>query len=395
MKFKLNIQKEYGMTGKSGRKVVLIAILLLICLCLQSTLLAWEYEYINVIKNPAPTMFEKKYVKLVKIKEIDADLGNDEYIFSPTSLAMDRENNLFVYDKLQARVIVLNEKLNFMTSWGRKGRGPGEFSGTGFGHLVFLNIGLDGKLYANDVSAFKVMAFTKQGKYVRDIKYTKHRFFEPIADSGGNLIQIENEGWQVNFVNEKNETLFTFKDEDKMIDYLIFKEFPPYNKVLKKVLPRDIVMMDFVPYALNQLTMRMTPDSTLLIYFRSASILYVVKEKKIVKKIKVWPRDAIDSYKKFVLDKRKENKRYYKGMFFGFFLDGDNANVVYLQLGENKEKKINALYRLDLQGKLLEVLYIELKEGDNVPATRFVLKQNGYFFAKSEDKIYIYKELEK
>lgn len=61
--------------------------------------------------------------------------------------------------------------LILLESFGRKGHGPGEFSGTERTYPVFINIGRDGKLYANDIRVRKVIVFNQIGEYVKEYKY--------------------------------------------------------------------------------------------------------------------------------------------------------------------------------------------------------------------------------
>ena len=44
----------------------------------------------------------------------------------------------------------------------------------------------------------------------------------------------------------------------------------------------------------------------------------------------------------------------YKSLFFELFVDEDDDNMFYLQFGENKERGINALYKLSLNGELIK-----------------------------------------
>ena len=60
----------------------------------------------------------------------------------------------------------------------------------------------------------------------------------------------------------------------------------------------------------------------------------------------------------------------YKSLFFELFVDEDDDNMFYLQFGENKERGINALYKLSLNGELIKILYVE-----SPSFARFKLKQ--------------------
>ncbi|MCU0286534.1 MAG: 6-bladed beta-propeller [Acidobacteria bacterium] len=105
-----------------------------------------------------------------KIHEIKNEVGKDEYLFIPYSLTMDKNNNLFIYDKGQAKILVFDSSFKFIKSFGMVGNGPGEFSGSGKAFGIPIQIGSDGNLYAHDHTAKKVLVFKTDGKFSRQIK---------------------------------------------------------------------------------------------------------------------------------------------------------------------------------------------------------------------------------
>lgn len=148
-------------------------------------------EKAKVIENPKPNLVEKEYRKLTRVGEIPEELGNGEYLFAAHSVAMDKTGTLFIYDNRQAKIYKFDNNLKFLKSFGEKGKGPGEFSGAGLAHMVYLSVGLDGNLYANDCRAFKVMVFSTEGKYLRDIKYADFKngnMNHPVVGADGLLV---------------------------------------------------------------------------------------------------------------------------------------------------------------------------------------------------------------
>jgi hypothetical protein len=115
----------------------------------------------------------------------------------------------------------------------------------------------------------------------------------------------------------------------------------------------------------------------------------VIKNKKVVKKIRIWPEEALASYKTEIIELLKQNQEAFKKLFPRLFVDEDNNTLFYLQLGINKKRNINALYQFNLKGELLKILYVRL----NKPSfSSFELKKNNLFYAIEDEKIIIYKE---
>lgn len=331
---------------------------------------------INIIKHPKPTMKEKQYVHLQKVKVIDADLGNDEFLFNPSSMTIDENNNLYVYDNLQAKIFKFDEDLKLLKSFGRKGNGPGEFSGTGFTYMVVIKIGRDGKLYANDVRVGKMIVFNQNGKYIRDFRYKVGTMLTPIADIHGNVYFTSVKEGTIDVSNEKQVKLRSFDYDRENFNYLFYK-------------PEPMLMKLTIQNPSTELLMDLTLDSKLLIYFQSSSTMVVIKNKKVVNKIRIWPEEALASYKTEIIELLKQNKEKFKKLFPRLFVDENNDNHFYLQLGKNRKRNINALYQFNLKGELLKIFYVRLNEPS---FTRFELKKKDLFYAIEDEKVTIYKE---
>jgi hypothetical protein len=340
---------------------------------------------IGVIKNPRPTMVEKHYTQLVKVGEIKEELGNDEFLFYPLSWSADRFGNLYIYDRYQSQVIKLNKDLKYVTSIGRWGFGPGEIITKGRLGMVFINVGIDDRLYVNDNKGFKVSIFELDGTFVRQYRYRKLKFLKPIADKDGNLITYDGQNGILKIHNEKKVTLFEYpyKSNNK-ISHLFHKPLSPQSR---------IKIVESFPLSAFQMYILIRRDSTLLLYFSSSSILYVIEEGKATREIKVWPKEALKHFKEDVEIKSKMKIHKYRmfRLFNRIFLDGDNEDILYLHQGKVEEKKMNCLYKINLMGKLLDVLYV--KVGDKTPSITFRVKKNGLFYGRQDEKIVIYKEV--
>ncbi len=345
------------------------------------------FSNVKVIKNPILNLKEKNFKLLKKVWEIKDEVGKDEYLFMPYSLAMDKNNNLFIYDRGQAKILVFDASFKFIKSFGSVGAGPGEFLGSGKPFIVRIQIGPDGKLYAHDHVANKVLVFNADGKFVRQIKIDPSRgtnFMDPTADKSGNLVFQEFRDDRLVIFNEKEEILFSMMNKEKEKEYL-FAE----HKIFLRPGQEDISLKNEpFSYDGSELQMKITSNSKLFLYFTAAATLYIVdlNDRKNAKKFRIWPEEAIKLRKEEI-----EKMKYgYALLFSPVIPDGDQGDLFYLDFGKNKDRKSGCLYRLNLEGNLVGVLYIPITEGAVTPS--ILLKQNNFFFAREDDKVVVYQE---
>lgn len=339
---------------------------------------------IKVIENPEPTMKENNISRLVKVGEIGPEVGTDKFIFSPISFVIDDSENLFVFDRMQSEMVKLDAQGKFVKSFGGQGEGPGEFAGKGRSYMVFLTLGIDNLIYANDTHKFKVMAFNREGKYLSQQKYKK-LILDPTVDGNGNLIFYESKNGILKISNNKGEVFYSYPIGEKKIQYL-FKD-----TTIKTSKTKNFIQMPRKsPYQLSmsEIQLKMTREEKLLLYFPKSAKLLVIKDKKLLKEIKIWPTEALKLFKSRLSTEKKGST----SLFLNFFLDSDDHNFIYLRYSDRKNR-INRLYRVNLQGKLLSVLNID-KIGDEGYLNIF-LEKNGKYYAKYDDKIIILKEVNK
>ncbi len=332
---------------------------------------------VGVISSPAANMKEGPTVRLHQVRIIGTDLGNDEFLFKPTSITMDRHHHLYIYDNLQARIFKLDKNLNLLKAFGRKGGGPGEISGTGSRHMVAIKMGRDDNLYVNDIRQGKVIVFNQQGEYLRDFKYKTGRIMTPSADAGGNVYVTAIKGPELEIQNEKQVKMLSLPCAKGNFDYLFYRPGPSYSEWERRNPSAAILTA-------------LTGDSQLLIYYQNPSALTVVKGERVIHSARIWPQEALAVYRAELRDILRQDKEMFRKIFFKLFVDDDQEGIFYLQLGRNKKRNINALYRFNLKGELLDVLYVRLKPPHAF--TRFELKRNGLFYALEDQKITIYKE---
>jgi hypothetical protein len=376
-------------TFGNGLRFFVIIILLSLFVPLSLTGSEEKYEY-HIIKTPKPTMEETHYTELVKVGEIADEVGEDQFLFYPLDLASDISGNLYIYDRYQSTVIKLDKNLKYVTSIGRHGFGPGEIISKGRMDMVYINIGVDNRLYVNDNSGFKVSIFELGGTFVRHIKYRFLEYIKPIADKGGNLITYDYKDGILNFHNEKKEAIFEYRigGVNNKISYLLHKPVPhPDRKKIQQY------FIGRFPLSAYEMYMFMQDNSTFLLYFNSSATLHVIKNKKMVRQIKIWPRQALAHFKEKIKANVKKDKYRTFMMFIRIFLDGDEEGVLYFHQGNVMEKGMNCLYKVSTKGELLDVLYVKIEK--KYPFINFRVKQNGLFYARYDEKVVIYKEVAK
>ncbi|MCU0289785.1 MAG: hypothetical protein MUF15_25755 [Acidobacteria bacterium] len=261
-------------------------------------------------------------------------------------------------------------------SFGRIGYKPGEFGGSGKEYPVYIRIGGDGKLYAYDMKMMKVIIFDLDGKYLNEFNNIKTYMKAPIVDVAGNLCIVNVKDNVINFLNEKQSPLFAITNQNDCFNYLISLPSNSYLAVASRNLARDLIIS-------------MAPDSTFLIYFPTSSTMMMAKNNKI-KRVQIWPQEALACYEDILKELLSKDKDKYKYMFPRILADDSNAEVFFLHFGMNKKKGINALYQVNSNGKLLKVLYTNIKDSESF--LRFELKKCDLFYGIDGDKLLIYKE---
>jgi hypothetical protein len=337
-----------------------------------------------VISDPSPTVKEDKIVYLEEVRSIDEDLGNGQYLFYPRAITANK-SFVWVYDAAQAKVFRFSPDLKPLSSFGRKGPGPHEFSGTGRGHWVEIAIGGDGNFYANDASVRKMIGLDMKGKHLKTFIYGDNYYSDkPVVDKNGNILYVSMKDGEIQIYNEKIKILHRFPSEKAHHGFLFEKP----TKLQRKIYERQ----SFAPESSWILTM----DSKLLIFFKASSTLAMVNENGYVKTLKLWPRELLQEHKKKYRELRERRKDSFMPMFGGLIIDQDNKDIFYLQAGgvRRKQKIAALLYAFNLEGRLLNVIRVPTKSGEEEPGlARMCAKVNDTFYAiRGGEEVVLYKE---
>ena len=340
-------------------------------------------DNIKVIKNPKPTMKETGITQLVKVGEIGPEVGKDQFLFSPVSFVMDDSDNLFVFDRMQSKIVKLDAQGKYVKSFGGFGEGPGEFGGKGKYYMAFLTLANDNLIYANDIRRWKVLVFDTEGKYLNQIKY-KGLMLVPVPDGKGDILFSDTKNEVLEIFNGKGDLYYSYPIKEKKIQYLFRDITKIERKKRRKPIPRKS------PYHLQvgELILKITRDGKLLLYFSGSATLLVIKDKKLLKEINVWPVEALKLFKSQI-----ELDEYSDYPFFSsFFFDLDEPDVLYFNF-KNRKSRINRLYRVNLQGQLLSVINVPEVGDGGYP--KFKIEKNGKFYAVYDDKVIIFEEASK
>ncbi len=100
--------------------------------------------------------FEEKY--LITIGLTGAE---DGHFMWPSSVALDKDDNLYVSDEYLQRISIFDEDGKFLSKWGTPGSGPGELNGPSG-----LAIDGDENVYVVDALNHRVQKFTKDGIFL-------------------------------------------------------------------------------------------------------------------------------------------------------------------------------------------------------------------------------------
>ena len=114
----------------------------------------FEYKPISV-RVTMCTIDEKFLGQFAQFGEGDGDL------FWPTSIALDRDQNVYVSDDWLNRVSIFDKKGEFLRKWGVTGSGDGEIN-----KPSGIRFDKDDNLYMVDSGNNRVQKFTKDGKFL-------------------------------------------------------------------------------------------------------------------------------------------------------------------------------------------------------------------------------------
>lgn len=334
-----------------------------------------EENRVTVIKDPKPNVFEEEYVQLNELRTISGDLGNEIFLYMPISIAMDNNDNIYVFDQFESKILKFTRDFKLIDNFLRQGQGPGEIEKKSFFSSASIHIGRNGKLYVNNKTGFKIMEFDLDGNFIQEQKF-KLAFRNILVSEDGNFYLQSKDNGIIDVFNKDFDYVDTLLNTEENYVYLFHK--PKAEQM------RFLIATNFW----NQYLADLSLDSILIVYLKSSSKVYLFKDKEIINEFYIYPKTALEWTNKYA----KELETHLS-IFSGIFVDRDDKNCFYLtHLMQRKSTGRISIYKFNLKGELMKVLCID----DNrklFPQIQF--KKNGIFYALADEKIILYEEANK
>jgi len=124
------------------------------------------------------------------------------------TIAIGRNNNIYAYDTKQCKIFVFNINGMLLNTFGRQGKGPGEFS-------IPMDIFCDniGNVYVNDPGNGRIDVFDENGNYKKSFKIYKFYKNMTMDDSGmiyANYISNNYDENLIEIINDRGELIRSF-----------------------------------------------------------------------------------------------------------------------------------------------------------------------------------------
>lgn len=339
----------------------------------------------ELIKNPKPTHFEKKYTPLELLTTIGDDDDDDVFLVRPTSLVVDDDGNLYVYDAMFKKIFKYDRDLQFVKFIGAQGRGPGEIHG-GNWEMQKLYYGLDKNIYVSDLYNRKIIVFSREGVLIKEMRIHPAILdeFSPVLDKEGNYYAYMNNNGVIEKISPDDRVLKSYLTDAHMERFVLFEPKAPKHRLARRFWTGPSVQNTFY-YIL--------PDNRLFIYITNSSTMYLFKNDRLTAQYDLWPENAMKTSKYWMNEEEeiqaKNNKKFekYIPMFYFVFIDQDRANTFYF-VGNKEENGKAPIYSFNDEGKLLEVFYTDT-------LIAFHAKKNHRFYGVQLGKVFIYEEVKK
>jgi len=163
-----------------------------------------DVKIIQNKKRPNPPNGTPSKMKL-ELETIIGESDDPDKAFSQlSSFVVDDDGTIYALDFKEQKIKVFDADGQFFRSFGEKGQGPGELQMPAGLHLAPGN-----ELAVDDALGKKMVYFTKEGKYIRDVSYaTRLALVNLLMDPFGNFIgrEMKLEGQKMFFEIVKLDT---------------------------------------------------------------------------------------------------------------------------------------------------------------------------------------------
>lgn len=153
------------------------------------------------------------------------------------------------------------------------------------------------------------------------------------------------------------------------------------------------------------------PKNRFIIYLTYSSTMYLFENFERIKSMDIIPEGAMRTWLNEISEGKETEKKIKKEMskknldsqqvvsfgyfplFKEFFIDKDDQEHFYLRGYKNREENCEVLYKFDLDGRLIKVLYYSI--GDIEDYCNIHEKRNNLFYGLGGNNIYIFQEEKK
>ena len=162
------------------------------------------------VHNHAPLWGDEPKVALEFVQKIgELDTEDENYLlYGLHDIARDRNGNFYVLDSGNYRVQKFDSDWKYLSTFGRRGEGPGEF-----GSNYFLELDTQGNIFVTGWGGMKIQVLTPEGKYLKTIDVKPDRIHGLHLLQSGHIAYISNR--QERFVeNNKLSPKITIIDSE-------------------------------------------------------------------------------------------------------------------------------------------------------------------------------------
>jgi hypothetical protein len=142
---------------------------------------------VRVVRNPKTPVVgpggNPAAVSLVEDLVIGNDTGREDYWFGfLNALDVDAAGNIYTVDPKSVRIRIFRPDGSLVKAFGRKGQGPGEFSGPGG-----IIAAADGTIIVSDVLNARLSSLTREGTHLKDTPFGGYRIGGLFIDGRSDL----------------------------------------------------------------------------------------------------------------------------------------------------------------------------------------------------------------
>jgi len=250
---------------------------------------------VEVIKNPKPTHYEKKYVTLKLIKAIDSDIDDTHFFAQLASLQVDDEGGIYCYDNVLKKVYKFDKNFKLERIFGKRGQGPGEYTGNDWG-LKNIYFAPDGLLYIRAPYNRHIIAFDKKGKNVKNIRLGSDIgvLSCPVVVDGKN---------NFNFLSFHGGAVDVYDGEMKHSCTLLEKKDYARFVFYRPVKTDGYSQVTYIEPAIFNTYHDILPGDRMIIYLANSSRVFIFKNNRLNRQFDVWPQKAVQGFKKMLKEK--------------------------------------------------------------------------------------------